>query len=103
MDRARIRPGECQGKWAKLSSIFDPLGGVIVVDDERALDALSASTATIAAHLAYVAAVFGALSGTLLGDQPKDFSTLADEYTTARARTRRSGRSAPGRVSPASP
>ena len=85
-------------------SIFDPLGGVIAVDDERALDALSASTATIAAHLAYldtitrwltdqgipeadatryVAAVFGALSETLLGSQPKDFGSLADEYATA--------------------
>jgi pyrroline-5-carboxylate reductase len=85
-------------------AIFDPLGGVIAVDDERALDALSASTATIAAHLAYletisrwladrdipqtdatryVGAVFGSLSGTLLGTQPKDFSALADEYATA--------------------
>jgi pyrroline-5-carboxylate reductase len=84
-------------------AIFDPLGGVIAVDDERALDALSASTATIAAHLAYldtisrwlagrgvpqteatryVAAVFGGLSGTLLG-QPDDFSTVVDEYATA--------------------
>jgi pyrroline-5-carboxylate reductase len=85
-------------------AIFEPLGGVIAVDDERALDALSASTATIAAHLAYldaisrwlgdrgipqadatryVAAVFGALSGTLRGSQPIDFGTLADEYATA--------------------
>jgi pyrroline-5-carboxylate reductase len=85
-------------------AIFDGLGGVIAVDDERAFDALSASTATIAAHLAYldtisrwlaergipqgdatryVAAVFGGLSGTLLGTQPDDFGTLADEYATA--------------------
>ena len=85
-------------------AIFEPLGGVIAVDDERAFDALSASTATIAAHLAYldtitrwladrgipeadasryVAAVFGALSGTLGGTQPNDFKTLADEYATA--------------------
>ena len=85
-------------------AIFDPLGGVIAVDDERALDALSASTATIAAHLAYldtisrwladrgiprtdatryVAAVFGALSATLLDTPPNDFTTLADEYATA--------------------
>jgi pyrroline-5-carboxylate reductase len=85
-------------------AIFDPLGGVIAVDAERALDALSASTATIAAHVSYldtvsrwladrgipeadatryVAAVFGGLSGTLLGTQPKDFGTLADEYATA--------------------
>ena len=81
-------------------AIFDPLGGVIAVDDEPALDALSASTATIAAHLAYldtitrwlmdrgmpqadatryVAAVFGAL----LGTPPNDFRVLADEYATA--------------------
>jgi pyrroline-5-carboxylate reductase len=85
-------------------AIFDPLGGVIAVDDERALDALSASTATIAAHLIYldtisrwlverglpqteanryVAVVFGALSGTLLGTHPADFRALADEYATA--------------------
>jgi pyrroline-5-carboxylate reductase len=84
-------------------AIFDPLGGVIAVDDERALDVLSASTATIAAHLTYldtisrwladrgipqteatryVAAVFGALSGTLLGTQQTDFRSLADEYAT---------------------
>ena len=83
-------------------AIFDPLGGVIAVDDERAFDALSASTATIAAHLAYldtisrwladrgipssdatryVAAVFGSLSETL-GGQPNDFGTLAGEYAT---------------------
>lgn len=82
-------------------AIFDPLGGTIVVDDERAFDALSASTATIAAHLAYldtiagwladrgipqadatryVAAVFGALSGTL-GDA--EFMTSVGEYATA--------------------
>lgn len=81
-------------------AIFDPLGGVIAVDDERALDALSASTGTIAAHLAYldtisrwladrgipqpdatryVAAVFG----TLLDSRPNDLATLADEYATA--------------------
>jgi pyrroline-5-carboxylate reductase len=84
-------------------AIFEPLGGVIPVDDERAFDALSASTATIAAHLAYldtisrwladrgiprtdatryVAAVFGSLSGPLLETQPKDFGTLAEEYAT---------------------
>ena len=85
-------------------AIFEPLGGVIAVDDERALDALSASTATIAAHLAYldtitrwladrgirqtdatryVAAVFGGLSGTLLRTHPNDFRVLADEHATA--------------------
>jgi pyrroline-5-carboxylate reductase len=78
-------------------AIFDRLGGVIAVDDEQAFDALAASTATIAAHLAYldtisrwlvdrglpqseatryVAATFGGLSGTLLGTQPSDFKTL---------------------------
>jgi pyrroline-5-carboxylate reductase len=62
------------------------------------------STATIAAHLAYldtisrwladrgipqadatryVAAVFGALGGTLRATQPNDFRALADEYATA--------------------
>jgi pyrroline-5-carboxylate reductase len=85
-------------------AIFERLGGVLAVDDERAFDALSASTATIAAHLAYldtisrwlanrgipqpdathyVAALFGGLSGTLLAAPPNDFSTLADEYATA--------------------
>jgi pyrroline-5-carboxylate reductase len=85
-------------------AIFDPLGGVMAVDDERALEALSASTATLAAHLAYldtisrwlaergivaadatqyVAAVFGGLSESLLSAQPTDFGTLADEYATA--------------------
>jgi pyrroline-5-carboxylate reductase len=85
-------------------AIFDPLGGAIAVDHEHALDTLSASTATIAAHLAYldtitrwladrgiprtdatryVAGVFGGLSGTLLGTQPNDFRALADEYATA--------------------
>lgn len=85
-------------------ALFEPLGGVIPVDEEGVLDALSASTATIAAHLAYldtisrwladrgvpetdatryVAAVFGGLSGTLLATEPNDFLTLADEYATA--------------------
>jgi pyrroline-5-carboxylate reductase len=85
-------------------AIFGPLGGVIALEDERALEALSASTSTIAAHLAYldaisrwlanrgipqadasryVAAVFGSLAGTLLGMRANDFGTLADEYATA--------------------
>ena len=84
-------------------AIFDPLGGVIAVDDERALEVLSASTATIAAHLAYldtisrwvadrgipktdatryVAAVFASLSETLAA-QSIDLGALADEYATA--------------------
>ena len=85
-------------------AIFDPLGGVMAVDHERALEALSASTATLAAHLTYletisrwladrgiaetdatryVASVFGGLSESLLTAQPTDFGTLADEYATA--------------------
>jgi pyrroline-5-carboxylate reductase len=85
-------------------AIFDPLGGVIAVDDERALEALSASTATIAAHLAYldtirrwladrgitqtdatryVAAVFGPLSKVLRDTGANDFRTVAAEYATA--------------------
>ena len=84
-------------------ALFDPLGGVMAVDDERAFDALSASTATIAAHLAYldtishwladrgipqtdatryVASVFGTLSGTLLDTDCIDFGTLSDEHAT---------------------
>jgi pyrroline-5-carboxylate reductase len=85
-------------------AIFEPLGGVMAVGDESELEALSASTATLAAHLAYldtisrwlarrgiaqtdatryVAAVFGGLSETLLQSPPSDFGTLADEYATA--------------------
>jgi pyrroline-5-carboxylate reductase len=83
--------------------IFEPLGGVIVPDDERAFDSLSASSATIAAHLAYldtisrwlvdrgireadatryVAAMFGALSETLPDSQSIDLSALADDFAT---------------------
>jgi pyrroline-5-carboxylate reductase len=82
------------------SAIFDPLGGVIAVEDERALDALSAATATIAAHLAYLDTIsrwvaergvprtdatryVTAVFGSLLATRPDDFSTLADEYATA--------------------
>jgi pyrroline-5-carboxylate reductase len=85
-------------------SLFDPLGGVIAVDDECALETLSASTATIAAHLAYldtisrwlvdqgipeadatryVAAVFRSVSETLPDSEQTDFAALADEYATA--------------------
>lgn len=35
-------------------SVFGQLGDVIAVDDERVFEALSASTATIAAHIAYL-------------------------------------------------
>jgi pyrroline-5-carboxylate reductase len=85
-------------------SIFDRLGDVIAVDDERAFDALSASTATIAAHLAYldtvsgwladrgipatdatryIAEVFRGVSAALPGVEENGFGTLADEYATA--------------------
>jgi pyrroline-5-carboxylate reductase len=81
-------------------AIFEPLGGVIAVDDEGAFDALSASTATIAAHLAYLDTIshwladrgipradatryLAAVFGPLPGAQPNDFSTLADEFATA--------------------
>jgi len=37
--------------------LFEELGQVLAVDDEPSLDALSAATATIAAHLAYLAAI----------------------------------------------
>ncbi len=76
--------------------IFEPLGGVIAVDDERALDALSASTATIAAHLAYLdtisrwladrgipAADAAAYVAAVFGAEASDFSAQADEYATA--------------------
>jgi pyrroline-5-carboxylate reductase len=80
-------------------AIFEPLGGALTVDDERALDALSASTATIAAHLAYLDAIsrwlvsrgipqaaatryVTAVFGTLLSTGPTDFATLAEEYAT---------------------
>jgi len=43
-------------------AIFDPLGGVIAVDDERALETLAASTGTIAAHLAYLDTITGWLA-----------------------------------------
>jgi pyrroline-5-carboxylate reductase len=82
-------------------AIFDSLGEVIPVDDEAAFDALSASTATIAAHLAYLDTisrwladrgipeadatryVAGVFEETLSGGPQNAFSTLADEYATA--------------------
>jgi pyrroline-5-carboxylate reductase len=84
--------------------LFDPLGGVVEVDDERAFDALAASSATVAAHLAYldaisgwltdrgipradatryVGAVFGSLAETLRREGVSDFATLAREHATA--------------------
>jgi pyrroline-5-carboxylate reductase len=43
-------------------SLFGALGGVVVVDDPDAFEAMSAATATIAAHIQYVAAISGWLS-----------------------------------------
>jgi pyrroline-5-carboxylate reductase len=84
-------------------AIFGPLGGVIAVEDEPAFEAFSASTATMAAHLAYletiirwlagrgipasdasryVAGVFGGLSQALLHAEPDDFRALAAEAAT---------------------
>jgi pyrroline-5-carboxylate reductase len=80
-------------------AIFEPLGGVIALDDEAALDALAASTAAIAAHLAYLDTISGwladrgisaadatryvaAVFGGLLDGGPVDFGGLAGEYAT---------------------
>jgi pyrroline-5-carboxylate reductase len=89
-------------------AIFDPLGGVIAIDDERAFDALSAATATIAAHLTYldtiarwladrgipeadanryVAAVFGGLAGT----PPEEYTTPGGTNEQFLAALRRAG------------
>jgi pyrroline-5-carboxylate reductase len=89
-------------------AIFDPLGGVVAVEDERAFDALSASTATIAAHLTYldtiarwlagrgipeadanryVAAVFGGLAGT----PPEEYTTPGGTNEQFLAALRRAG------------
>lgn len=38
-------------------ALFDRLGGTVAISDEAALEALSASTATIAAHFAYLGAI----------------------------------------------
>jgi pyrroline-5-carboxylate reductase len=83
--------------------LFDCLGGTIAVGDEGALDALSASTATVAAHFAYlatisrwltaqgigeaeaaryVAATFAPLAETL-SSPPADLMALADGHATA--------------------
>jgi pyrroline-5-carboxylate reductase len=83
-------------------SLFGPLGGVLEVADARAFEAVSASTATIAAHFEYldaiarwlagrgvphddaarfVASVFGGLAATL-GNGQHDFEELAGEYAT---------------------
>jgi pyrroline-5-carboxylate reductase len=83
--------------------IFEPLGGVIALDDERAFDELSAASATLAAHLAYldtisrwlvrrgipepdaaryVTALFAGVTRTLLASETSDFAALADDHAT---------------------
>jgi pyrroline-5-carboxylate reductase len=82
---------------------FEPLGGVIALDDERAFDTLSAASATLAAHLAYldsisrwlvrrgipeadaaryVTALFAGVTGMLLASETSDFAALADDHAT---------------------
>lgn len=83
-------------------ALFDRLGTAIAIPDADAFEATSASTATIAAHFAYldavsrwltihglsqamarrhVAATFAGLAGKLHGQVP-DFEELAREYAT---------------------
>lgn len=83
-------------------SLFAQLGTVVDVADESSFNLFSASTATIAAHFAYlgcvsdwltargiaslgarqyVAAMFGELAGSLQGADP-DFQQLAKEHAT---------------------
>lgn len=83
-------------------SLFGPLGGVLEIPEARVFEAVSASTATIAAHFEYldaitrwlagrgvphhdaarfVASVFGGLADTLR-DSTHDFESLAGEYAT---------------------
>jgi pyrroline-5-carboxylate reductase len=85
------------------ATIFELLGGALVLDEEAELETLAASTATLAAHMAYlgaisgwlaergvpredaarfVAGVYGGLAGTLLEPGPKDFDELAAEFAT---------------------
>jgi len=84
-------------------ALFDRLGGTIAVEDERALEVLTASTATVAAHFAYlatvsrwltaqgiaeadatryVAATFAPLAETL-SPPPADLMALAGTHATA--------------------
>ncbi|AXK35616.1 pyrroline-5-carboxylate reductase [Streptomyces armeniacus] len=56
--------------------LFDRVGGMLVPDDERALEAFSATTATFAAHLDYLATV-----AAWLADRGVDHATATD-YTT---------------------
>ncbi len=83
-------------------SLFAQLGSVVEVADESAFNLFSASSATVAAHFAYlarisdwlsshgidslaarqyVAAMFGEIAGSLQGGDP-DFERLAQEHTT---------------------
>jgi pyrroline-5-carboxylate reductase len=83
--------------------LFERLGAAILVEDEATLDVLSAATATVAAHFAYlatisrwltargikeeeaaryVAATFAPLAGDF-SSPPADLMTLAAEHATA--------------------
>ena len=87
---------------AEARDLFDPLGGVLEVPDAGEFEALSASTATIAAHFEYldaiarwlagtgvperdatryVASVFAGLADTLR-DSADDFDSLARDHAT---------------------
>lgn len=77
-----VYPGQHEAR-----ALFDRLGGTILAGDEDALDAFSASTATIAAHFAYLATVSDWL--TAQGIKQKDaaryvatmFAPLAEALT----------------------
>jgi pyrroline-5-carboxylate reductase len=83
-------------------TLFGPLGGVLEIPDACTFEAVSASTATIAAHFEYldaiarwlagrgvpqhdamrfVASVFGGIADTVR-DSPHDFESLAHDYAT---------------------
>jgi pyrroline-5-carboxylate reductase len=82
--------------------LFERLGSTLCVDDETLLDSLSAATATIAAHLAYVATIGGWLTskgipnddaqryvaatfaplGDMLRNTPVDLAQLAKDHAT---------------------
>ena len=86
---------------AEASALFEPLGGSFDVHGAAAFDALSAATATIAAHLSYLSAIAGwlAANGIAVDDardyvasifagvaeplrDSSDFATLASAYAT---------------------
>ena len=98
--RAAVTPVHPPSAAAR--SLFDPLGGVLEVSDARDFEALSATTATIAAHFEYldaiarwlagagvperdatryVASVFAGLADTLRASH-QDFASLAREHAT---------------------